>query len=1199
MYKGMRKVYVTAIVAVLVLSGMVFIANLGDKSEAVSTKKLWGYIKEKGTGDPIGDATVTAKKVQELGDISSPTIETYQSSFSGYYYLMLTSGYYIVSATHPDYFPNTTEPFRFDATSNISLFNIFLEKKLPMDVWFDGTVVNATTAMAINETISFTTTKIDNEVTNSRFKSYGPGQNYTNLEYFPVKKGTVMGTWNSSEISKSTHYTIDLWTGNITILNDTISACLSNPPCGYLNFTYEYSFVDSSVQNAPVTTYAAYKNATVWPENSNYSFDNYAGKVTILSNFTFGADVLKFTYEYYPEKISGAEVSFYDKIHNETVATATTNIQGNFNVSLWKGDYELRIKASDFQPFVFNYSITDNISTPLEVSRRILVRGWLFDFDDKSPILNTQINAVLINIDSALPFYKRIIATAETIDEYFRFDAYLGDFLLVVDADGYEASVMNVSFTQDITYEYLPIYLNKSDEETFTTEISFINDDWNNITVYRNITLNADSRIFGLDYDDIRNTELQLDLVLGNADGILNITELNSFKDWVSKRGPGYTTTEGFFTINSLNYISWFNDLSLSDTEYTATVERSADNFWINTTTYYTTNFTDFTTGSIGSGLVALNESTYWLNLTMQEDTSTDVYRNYSYLIRLPEAPDGNRYELNLSGSSDPLNFNVSGYINITIDPSSKATQPTYFMKIDKSLNGTARAKVTGPAGKYHVLNSSWDNYTAIVAMEENITFSAADSKDPNQEHLEGANYTWRFKYEVNGMHNPLIAYDPANTGYDMEPIFNYTSDGNYTVWLNLTEAGGNITYTNISVLVDGTNSTAVIEADDMTIQSIGMYRHLYINQSVPVKLNGSSSTDIIWGSIPGEIKEWRWHWTYLLNNTTASSLGAIWVMTFPDPGEYNLALNVTDGVGHLSPTVNITVFVNDTIAPLPDFMILENGTWKEVITLIEKELYWFNASFTVDNYDSLENLTFNWTFGDGMNASGVNVSHTFELHGIYNITLTSWDKVGNEGNTTYSIVVQPNQTARPDIKIIEESFAVTPVSPEQGVTATLSVNITNKEGHAKAFNVTVRFFAIKGEDEKEITGTVRFYNATGIEISNIIDTNETVTVKISWTPDTHGNFTIKINATTDNEHSGAILDNTITAYVNVLESGLTRTLTYAVIIAVPVILILIIWLRRKYKRGELFRKREEEEEERGRKRRKKKFKRIKEEEEE
>src|SRR3989442_15941510 len=109
-------------------------------------------------------------------------------------------------------------------------------------------------------------------------------------------------------------------------------------------------------------------------------------------------------------------------------------------------------------------------------------------------------------------------------------------------------------------------------------------------------------------------------------------------------------------------------------------------------------------------------------------------------------------------------------------------------------------AMVAGPSGKFYVYDDTMKNYTAIVAADTNITFSAEQSTDPIG-NIRDANFTWRFMNNTN---------PNGNKGYNITSTFNYSSNllgGSQFFVVNLTvhEAGRNFTYRDIKVYVDDT----------------------------------------------------------------------------------------------------------------------------------------------------------------------------------------------------------------------------------------------------------------------------------------------------------------------------------------------------------------------------------------------------------
>src|SRR3989442_3714035 len=101
-------------------------------------------------------------------------------------------------------------------------------------------------------------------------------------------------------------------------------------------------------------------------------------------------------------------------------------------------------------------------------------------------------------------------------------------------------------------------------------------------------------------------------------------------------------------------------------------------------------------------------------------------------------------------------------------------------------------AMVAGPSGKFYVYDDTMKNYTAIVAADTNITFSAEQSTDPIG-NIRDANFTWRFT-------NNTDRLSPSRIRYSITSTFNYSTavlasspppDHFFVVNLTVTEAAG------------------------------------------------------------------------------------------------------------------------------------------------------------------------------------------------------------------------------------------------------------------------------------------------------------------------------------------------------------------------------------------------------------------------
>ncbi|WP_241430725.1 PKD domain-containing protein [Haloferax elongans] len=205
-----------------------------------------------------------------------------------------------------------------------------------------------------------------------------------------------------------------------------------------------------------------------------------------------------------------------------------------------------------------------------------------------------------------------------------------------------------------------------------------------------------------------------------------------------------------------------------------------------------------------------------------------------------------------------------------------------------------------------------------------------------------------------------------------------YTEPGSYTVTLNVTDAAGN-----------NDTDTMVVTVEDATDPTAAAGSNQTVDEDTAVQFNGSSSTDNV------GVDSYQWSFGDG-NSTTGENVSH----TYAQPGTYTVTVTATDAAGN-SDTDTLVVTVNDTTAPVADA-----GSNQ---TVDEDTVVQFNASNSTDNVgvDSYE-----WNFGDGSNATGENVSHTYTQPGTYTATVETTDAAGH--NDTDTLVVTVNDTTDP-----------------------------------------------------------------------------------------------------------------------------------------------------------------------------------------
>ncbi|MFQ5838042.1 MAG: PKD domain-containing protein, partial [Thermoplasmata archaeon] len=475
---------------------------------------------------------------------------------------------------------------------------------------------------------------------------------------------------------------------------------------------------------------------------------------------------------------------------------------------------------------------------------------------------------------------------------------------------------------------------------------------------------------------------------------------------------------------------------------------------------------------------------------------------------------------------------------------------------------GTARVQVLGPAGKFTELNASVENYTVIVPAGINITFSAEESTDPNSP--EGrvspeANFTWRFT-------NVSTTID----AYDIRPEVTFPVMGNYSGNLTIVETGGNSTFRDFTLFVDGLLPVARIENNVTGLGTNSNGTTITIKEGDKVRFFGGNSTDQVHDNMTGTVKDWKWD---LDGDGKVDVTGGTVEWTFSEPGNFTVNLTVVDQGGQESMNATMWVVAEDITPPAVEFSILDTE-FNEATSVVELKTYYFDASDTTDNLDDLEEMTFLWDFGDGNTTTGSNVSYVYENYGNYDVVLNVTDSAGNVGNATRNLVVEVDAKARPDLEIETGSLKIDPSSPEEStffgsVIVTIRLNVSNKEDRALAENLQVSFWAFRsGESPGDpIFIEPVFYDQDGLVTDRRLEPGEKKTVEFTWVTGPLGNYTLRVNVTDPKEPDLFVGPrNSVEMQIDVREAGWKRPVFIAAIVGVIAGIPVAIYVRRKYR---------------------------------
>ncbi len=837
--------------------------------------------------------------------------------------------------------------------------------------------------------------------------------------------------------------------------------------------------------------------------------------------------------------IVNASVELFDLSHEQVLEVALTNASGNASFAVWADTFELRVEKPTFNKSVVTVVVSGNTVETVTLYPGIALVGLARDFEDD--FIEEGLVAYLYNVDGVEPA-KRLL-TASVTGSSYTFYAYPGNFILIVDADGWEANRTDINVA---AAGRIDRRLRESPEERVDATFQYVQNNWNELTVWRNLTLNNDSTVPGLAYSFIRDLRLQIDLARGDGNGALDVAEIDSFRNWTLQAGPKYVDTQGLFTTNSKAYRS---EVVNGTTDYGVQVDIPLPDGPATIVTW--ANYT------VIDPSIPQNQKRYFLNVTAVHDEGGVVLVNRTFTASLVRSYERVQADI-IAG-----NVEIRGYTRVVLDPAVATGSFDVRLVVEQSLGGKARAQVIGPTNRFTELNTSADNYTVIVPTEVNVTFSAEESTDPNNPDgrvSPDANFTWKFTNATTG---------ETRMAYGITPDVNFTAMGNYSGNLTIEETGLNVTYTKLTVLVDGLPPIARIENNVTGLGLNANSTQIAIKEDAKIRFFAGNSTDMVHNELAGVIREYRWD---MDGDGGVDATGRTVDWAFPEPGNFTVNLTVVDRAGHESLNATIWVVAEDVTPPLVEFEILTEE-FEEAISVVEGKRYIFVGTGTTDNFDPLENMTFEWTFGDGNTTIGSNVTHVFENYGTYHVNLNVTDSTGNVGNASRQQVVEVDPSQRPDLQIVTNSLVVEPPSPEESsffgrVTVTLSLNVTNEENRAAALNVQVSFWAFRFGEEpgSPLLITPEFYNADGTLSNNTLAPAETKTVKFTWVSPAQGNYTLRINVTDPREPDIFVGPrNSVQTQIDVRQAGWKTPLTIAAIVGIIAGIPTAIYLRRRY----------------------------------
>ena len=927
----------------------------------------------------------------------------------------------------------------------------------------------------------------------------------------------------------------------------------------------------------PTASYTISVNRSGWYAGSTTTpvrFDGTATKTIDLCLFEYvsppNPKVLAVTVQSGGSPVRGATVAAYQPTNPtgriQFVTQGTTGTTGVTNLTLWPATFTLRTSAPNLATVETSVDVSLTSSTTVTLAGTSILFGHVKN--GNGTFLSSGVVAWLYNPSALNTSIARLIPGTVS-GSLYKFETArtpTGTYTLIVDADKYLTSSQSVTVTA--TPQLLDVVLQPSPPERYATAVAYGAADWNNLTIWRNVTLNPDSTLPGLGPPNLRNLRLQIDATLGNGDGTLSAGEITAFQAWLTAKGPGYVTSDGFFTTNSRSYNSTLSSfiLTLSNTLGTPNAR-----VWINTTAQYKIK--------AAPPFIANGAKTYFVNLTLIPDQNVSVYQDYVYFVSFPKKYELNSTPSTISPSGAPVT--ISNFTTVTVDPGVWTGPPPapstyqYRMIVSQSLQGVARAKVIAPAGKFFVVNATFTNYQAYVANNTTITFSAADSFDPNGP-ASNNNFTWRFT--------------PNATGWGLTPQYKYLQSGPYTVNLTMLEGGANISFRDITIWVDDQLPVARIHTNRTGAGSANG-RLLKVDEGIAIRFDGALSTDLAYLNAPnkdGRILDSGYAWDFDGDHKTDKT-GRIVDWPFPKPGLFTVNLTVTDSVGWKGANATMTAQVNDTKAPVPAFDIFDSSKdWAATTSPTEQRTVALNGSRTTDDHDPNTTLNYTWTIPGPITGMPTQTNHTLwgmnvtfawlEWNNSYKVTLAVRDtgfrgndpKKPNTGFLNRTVNVQVDPLLHADLKVDAGTLKVTPMDPAEGDLVTVTVNVTNKAGRATAGNVTTEIRTISGGVTTVVTSAADWFDSNGNPVGHTIASGSSVKLVFTVRLYGQGNKSLQAYVYDKSEpYTWITPENRGQTTINVRQPGWQPYAIAVAVIGIIVLFVFAMYFRRKVKAGE------------------------------
>ncbi|XP_076151518.1 polycystin-1 isoform X2 [Alosa pseudoharengus] len=335
--------------------------------------------------------------------------------------------------------------------------------------------------------------------------------------------------------------------------------------------------------------------------------------------------------------------------------------------------------------------------------------------------------------------------------------------------------------------------------------------------------------------------------------------------------------------------------------------------------------------------------------LTVQSSGPTELHTSVEITAQL------------LAGNNVTWSFDM-GDGNVL--PSEKATvEHTYIKDGNYSVNITAKNAVSSqwqviPVNVF-VLQVLWLEPAGCIQENTNVSFRAFVSGNASTYH-----YQWSFG---DNTHNETVFGFPTIT-------HSFLESKKYTLSLVLLSAVNRASF----------HAWVCVQPAVSSVSLKPLNRHIRLGEET--KFRAVAIPEFAY----------TYHWEFGTSDSRGPIQGgAEMTFTYKNPGQYQVMVMVLNNISCSNDTVEIEVQ-----KPVGSLLILHNGTKDNNLTL--------DQDYTFEAYSDSTDVQYTWNFGDGNIFSGSKATHSYNLSGLFNITLLGQNAVSRNKTVLLMSVLTP-----------------------------------------------------------------------------------------------------------------------------------------------------------------------------------------------